>query len=90
MITMKLYIIHVGYYDYAVGMYELHSQFLIAAKDASTAKNIVINKSIFKEKKMHIDGIQEINNVEGYKINLEKTDIQIENRILSYNEIKEL
>lgn len=87
---MKLYIVHVGYYDYEIGMYELHSQFLIPAENAKIAKNIVINKSIFKEKKMHIDGIQEINNVEGYQINLEKTDFRTENRILSYAEIKEL
>ena len=87
---MKLFIIHVGYYDYEVGMYELHSQFLIAAKTAAEAKNVAINKPIYKAKNMHIDGIQEINQVEGYSISLHFDENKIENKIYSYNEIKQL
>lgn len=87
---MKLFIIHVGYYDYEVGMYELHSQFLIPAASASVAKTLVMAKDIFQNKKMHIDGIQEINQVEGYSVNLQPSANEIENKIYSYNEIKQL
>ena len=39
---------------------------------------------------MHIDGIQEINQVEGYSISLQPDINKIENKIYSYNEIKQL
>ena len=85
---MKLFIIHVGYYDYEVGMYELHSQFLIAAKTAAEAKNVAINKPIYKAKNMHIDGVQEINQIDGYSIDLKPTLDNLENKVYSYKEIK--
>ena len=47
-------------------------------------------KDIFQAKKMHIDGIQEINQVEGYAIILQSTDNHASNKIYSYNEIKVL
>ncbi len=87
---MKLFIIHVGYYDYEVGMYELHSQFLICAQTASEAKAKVVQKEIFVKKKMHIDGIQEITQVDGYQLNFTATNNQVENKVYSYNEIKQL
>lgn len=87
---MKLFIIHVGYYDYEVGMYELHSQFLVPAVSAADAKALVLAKEVFMRKKMHIDGIQEINQVEGYSISLHFDENKIENKIYSYNEIKQL
>ena len=39
---------------------------------------------------MHIDGIKEINNVEGYEVILKETDTDLEGEILSYDEAKEL
>ncbi len=87
---MQLFIIHVGYYDYDVGMYELHTQFLVPALSAAEAKAKAMAKDIFQAKKMHIDGIQEINQVEGYAITLQPTDNHSNNKIYSYNEIKEL
>ena len=39
---------------------------------------------------MHIDGIKEINNVEGYEVILKETDTTSEGEILSYDEAKEL
>ena len=85
---MKLFIIHVGYYDYDIGMYELHSQFIIAAKTVVEAKNICLNKHIFKSKNMHIDGIQEIQQVDNYTITLTPTNTHTENKVYSYPEIK--
>lgn len=87
---MKLFIVHVGYYDYEIGMYELHSQFLIAAENASQAKHATINKPVFKTKNMHIDGIQEINDVDGYSITLKPSETTSINKIYSYIEIKEM
>lgn len=84
---MKLFIIHVGYYEYELGMYEHHTEFLIAAETASEAKKIVINKSIYKSKNMHIDGIQEVNQVDGFSITLVIKPNDIENKIYSHKEI---
>lgn len=88
---MKLFIIHVGYYDYEIGIYELHSQFLIAAADAKVAKAIAMEKPVFKHKKMHIDGMQEINQIDGYMLNLVPASQPVfENKIYTHREIKEL
>jgi hypothetical protein len=56
---MKLFIVHVGFYDPEIGIYELHSNLLVVATDARTAKEIIKNKPLFINKKMHIDGIQD-------------------------------
>ena len=39
---------------------------------------------------MHIDGIKEISNVQGYEVNLVKNEKQKEEQILGYDESKEL
>lgn len=70
--TLKLFIAHVGFYDHDIGIYELHTNFLVAAPDALSAKQLVKSKEIFINKKMHIDAIQEIDTVDGYHVNLIK------------------
>lgn len=88
---MNLYIVHVGYYDPEVGMYELHSNFFVVAEDPRAARQAVKEKAIFIAKKMHIDAIQEILNVDGYDIRLTKNDsAQKENRKLNYNDLSNL
>jgi hypothetical protein len=79
---MKLFLIHVGYYDSEVGMYELHSQFLVAAATAAEAKASTMAKEVFKAKKMHIDGIQEINQVDGYAIDLQAARVNASKPLL--------
>ena len=71
---MKLYLIHTGFYDknIADGIYEQHTNILIVASSAYDAREKV--KDTLEYKKMHIDGIKEIVNVDGYTIGLEKTD----------------
>lgn len=81
---MKLYIVHVGFYDNEIGIYELHSNFLVAAPDVHEVKKIVKNKDIFKNKKMHIDAVQEIDVVDGYKIILEKNPL-CDSKLNNYN-----
>ena len=73
---MKLYLIHIGFYEPKLleGIYEQHGNILIAAKNTKDAKNKIKKKKIYIDKKMHIDGILEINTVDGYKINLYKNN----------------
>lgn len=67
---MKLFIVHAGYYDSEIGIYELHTNFLVAADTVSDVKKIIKEKDIFKKKKMHIDAVQEIEIVDGYRVTL--------------------
>ena len=67
---MKLFIVHAGYCDNEIGIYELHTNFFVAAKSAGEVKKIIKEKDIFKKKNMHIDAVQEIDVVDGYKVTL--------------------
>lgn len=66
---MKLYFIHCGFYDEEVsnGIYEFHINIPVMANDVGEAKKKVRLVPEFVAKKMHIDGIQEIEIVEGGK-----------------------
>ena len=72
---MKLYLIHTGYYDKSVGegFYEQHTNIFIVAKDPHSAREKVKKTKDYIDKKMHIDGIKEIENIGGYDIKLEKS-----------------
>lgn len=89
---MNLYVAHVGFYDQDIGIYELHSNIFVVAPSISAAKQVVKCKEIFINKKMHIDGIQEISIVDGFKINIEKHDFLAndENKTYNYDEVKAL
>jgi len=80
----KLYIVHVGFYDDEIGIYELHSNFFVAAVDIAEVKKIVKSKDIFKKKQMHIDAVQEIDIVDGYKVTLELNQA-CDNKSTSYS-----
>lgn len=71
---MKLYIVHAGYYDDEIGIYELHTNFIVAAHDLNEVKKIMREKEIFIKKNMHIDAVREIEAVDGFKVILEKND----------------
>jgi hypothetical protein len=71
---MKLFIIHAGYYDSEIGIYELHTNFFVASVDPREAKEKIKKNEIFRKKSMHIDAIQEINTVDGHKVALIKAD----------------
>ncbi len=81
----KLYLIHTGYYDKNTGdgFYEQHTNILIVAENAYSAKEKVKSNKDYIEKKMHIDGIKEIENIAGYDIQLIKTNNN--EKITSYN-----
>ena len=81
---MNLYSIHCGYYDEDIseGIYEFHINIPVVAKDLEAAKLKVRKNSKFLNKKMHIDGIQEIKVVDGFKIELTAIDSLLEaNRV---------
>ena len=80
---MKLYLVHTGYYDKSVGegFYEQHTNIFIVAKDLRSAREKVKKNKDYIDKKMHIDGIKEIENVDGYVINV----LQSKEKIISFN-----
>jgi hypothetical protein len=71
---MKLYFIRCGFYDEEIsdGIYEFHVNIPVIATNVEDAKKKVRTVSQFAAKKMHIDGIQEIESVEGYTITFTK------------------
>mgnify|MGYP000849781906 CR=1 FL=1 len=89
---MKLFMVHVGFYDDEVGegIYESHVNFFIAAGNAKSAKKKIMSMDKFRDKKMHIDGIKEINHVDDYDVRLIKNPKQKKAKVYSYNESKKL
>ena len=89
---MKLYLIHVGFYDPELidGLYEQHVNFFVVAKNVKEAKSRAKRIQMFQNKNMHIDGIQELNLVDGYRVNLVKETGTKETVNYSYDEVKKL
>ena len=89
---MKLFMVHVGFYDdeFGEGIYESHINFFVAAGNAKSAKKKTMQMKKFRDKKMHIDGIKEISSVDGYEVNLIKSPDQKKSKVYSYTESKKL
>ena len=89
---MKLYLIHVGFYDTEImdALYEQHSNYFVVAENVKDAKKKARQNSTYKKKKMHIDGIQELNIIDGYQIKLVDIDSTDNSVIYGYDEIKTL
>ncbi len=70
---MKLYLIHCGFYDPDLcdGLYEGHANFFIVAESFDDARANAKLLPEFMAKKMHVDGIQEVVAVGGYRVRLE-------------------
>ncbi len=71
---MKLYLVHCGFYDSELcdGIYESHINFFVAAESFEDARARAKLIPEFKMKRMHIDGLQEIEAVSGMRIDLKK------------------
>ena len=69
---MKLYLVHCGFYDptLADGIYESHTNFFVAAISFEDARTRAKESPGFRERKMHVDGLQEINRVNGHLVTL--------------------
>jgi hypothetical protein len=50
--------------------FENHTVFFVVARDMRDAKNKVKQKKEFQTLQMHVDGILEISEIDGYKIEL--------------------
>ncbi len=72
--SYETFLIHTGYYDKSTGdgFYEQHANIFIVAKNSYDARERVKLDKDYIAKKMHIDGIKEIENIDGYDIQLEK------------------
>tara|TARA_B110000263_G_scaffold24398_1_gene18737 strand:+ start:11923 stop:12201 length:279 start_codon:yes stop_codon:yes gene_type:complete len=92
---MKLFLVHAGFYDEKVsgGFYESHTNYFVVAEDVKEAKKKAKEISEYKDKKMHIDGIREIDSVEDYRVTLEKKNeeaVNIEGAKYSYDDVKRI
>ncbi len=73
---MNLYLVHCGFYDNEIsdGIYESHTNFFVAAEDFAGARKRAKELDTFKNKRMHVDGIQEIIAVDGWELSLEENE----------------
>lgn len=69
---MKLYLIHCGFYDSDVGngLYESHVNFFVGALSFEDARAKVKLLPEFQERRMHVDGLQEVSAINGYVVEL--------------------
>jgi hypothetical protein len=69
----KLFLVHLGFYsEISNGIHENHINIFVVASDFADAKEKAKSSSIVKENKMHIDGIQLIEVVSGFHIELKR------------------
>ena len=91
---MKLYLVHAGFYDDNIssGFYESHTNYFVVADNVKSAKSKARSIKEYRDKKMHIDGIMEVNEVDGYNINLLPIDTGNESGVkkYSYDEVKKI
>lgn len=75
---MNLFLVHCGFYDASVcdGLYESHVNFFVAAESFEDARVKAKTIPEFQNKKMHVDGLQEIRMVNGYKIQLQAGELK--------------
>lgn len=71
--TLKLYVVHCGFYDSDVldGVYESHANFVVPAASFEDARAQAKKEPDFQRKRMHVDGLQEIAALRGYRVSLE-------------------
>lgn len=82
----KLFIVHLGYYDdLSNGVYESHTNIFVVAQDFEEAKVKAKGLTVFQTNKMHIDGIQMVEAVDGYLIQLTKNPTIQSSIITNYN-----
>ncbi len=67
---MKLFLVHCGYYDSEIsdGLFESHTNVFVVAESFEDAKLEVKKSELFRHYRMHVDGLQEINAVQGFDI----------------------
>jgi len=70
---MKLYVVHCGFYDSEVGdgVYESHVNFFVVAQDFGDARARAKKNPQFQQKRMHIDGLQQLDAIDGFRVSLD-------------------
>jgi hypothetical protein len=70
---MKLFLVHCGFYDSSVGdgVYESHVNLFVVAEDFADARIRAKQDPVFQGKKMHIDGLQQLDAIDGYRVVLD-------------------
>lgn len=73
---LKLFLVHCGFYDESLfeGVYESHVNFFVAAEDFAEARAKAKLYPDFRAKKMHVDGLQRIDVVDGCRVELRPDD----------------
>ncbi len=56
------------------GIYESHVNFFVVAKDFEDARARIKENPEFKSKRMHVDGLQQLDAVDGYRLRLESDE----------------
>jgi hypothetical protein len=87
---MNLYLVHCGYYDDKAGqsIFEGHTNLFIAALDPQSARIKAKDHPMFKEFRMHVDGLMEIRNIDGFDLNLvEKAGTQTDIRVIKHRDL---
>lgn len=71
-LPLKLYLVHCGFYDLTLmdGIYESHVNFMVVANSFEDARAKAKANPDFQNRRMHVDGLQEIDAVNGYRISL--------------------
>lgn len=72
----KLFLVHLGYYDSELsnGVYESHINLFFIGNNFEDVREKVKQNELVLKHKMHIDGIQLIEKIEGHKIIVDKKD----------------
>lgn len=92
---LNLYLVHCGFYDQSLAaegahnIFEGHHNFYVVARDPAEAQSKVKTKALFRDKKMHVDGMHHIEVVDGFRVKLEPAGpIETEIRHVTYSEAK--
>ena len=83
----RLFLVHCGFYDPEVlnGIFEMHVDLFVIASDLASARVQAKAHPTYQKKRMHIDGVQEIEAIEGHRIRLEAdASLKGEDRIISH------
>ncbi len=66
----SLFLVHCGFYDLELsdGIYESHVNFFVVADDFDDAKARAKELPEYKARRMHVDGLQRIDAVQGFRV----------------------
>jgi hypothetical protein len=72
MANFRLFVVHCGFYDASLldGVYESHVNFIIPAESFEDARAKVRLEPDFQSKRMHVDGLQLVDALKGYRVTL--------------------